>query len=228
MIVHTEAVVLKRFPFGETSMIARCLTREEGKVSIMIRGAKKKKPHYTSFFQPINYLDLIYHFKPKRDIQIAGKVSYQRIWGKYQNNLKHMSYGLALMEITDKAIINNDPHPDLFDELVSVLHKMDAQENKLNILFWYYEMKLLTLLGFKPDLSIEGASEAKFMDPGGSSNSRNILEALQTHSLDSIPDLSITAKDRKTVGAFLTGYMRYYFDYSGPLHSFEFMKKLNF
>ena len=228
MIVHTEAVVLKRFPFGETSIIARCLTREEGKVSVMVRGAKKKKPHYISFFQPINYLDLIYHFKPKRSIQITSKVTYQRIWSKYQNNLKHMSYGLALMEITDKATINNDPHPDLFDELVSVLHKMDTQENRLNILFWYYEMKLLTLLGFKPNLSTERIPEATFMDPDGSPNSRDILEALQNHSLNSIPDLSITAKDRKTVGAFLTGYIRYYFDYSGPLHSFEFMKKLNF
>ena len=227
MIVHTEAVVLKRFPFGETSMIARCFTRKEGKVSVMVRGAKKKKPHYISFFQPINYLDLIYHFKPKRSIQITSKVTYQRIWSKYQNNLKHMSYGLALMEITDKATINNDPHPDLFDELVSVLHKMDTQENRLNILFWYYEMKLLTLLGFKPDLSMERLPETKFMDPGGSPNSRNILEALQTYTLDTIPNLSITAKDRKAVGEFLTGYMRYYFDYSGPLHSFEFMKKLN-
>ncbi len=228
MIVHTEAVVLKRFPFGETSMIARCFTRKEGKVSVMVRGAKKKKPHYTSFFQPINYLDLIYHFKPKRSIQITSKVTYQRIWSKYQNNLKHMSYGLALMEITDKATINNDPHPDLFDELVSVLHKMDTQENRLNILFWYYEMRLLTLLGFKPNLSTDRIPEATFMNPDGSPNSRDILEALQNHSLDSIPDLSITAKDRKTVGAFLTGYMRYYFDYSGPLHSFEFMKKLSF
>ncbi len=227
MIVHTEAVVLKRFSFGDTSIIARCLTREEGKVSIMVRGAKRKKPHYISFFQPINYLNLIYHFKPKRDIQMAAKISYQRIWSKYQNNLKHMSYGLALMEITDKATINNDPHPELFDELISVLHKMDSQEDRLNILFWYYEMKLLTLLGFKPDLTIEGETEVKSMDPGGSPNSRNILETLQTHSLESIPDLSITAADRKTVGAFLTGYMRYYFDYSGPLHSFEFMKKLN-
>ena len=227
MIVHTEAVVLKRFPFGETSMIARCFTRKEGKVSVMVRGAKKKKPHYISFFQPINYLDLIYHFKPKRSIQITSKVTYQRIWSKYQNNLKHMSYGLALMEITDKATINNDPHPDLFDELVSVLHKMDTQENRLNILFWYYEMRLLTLLGFKPNLSTDRIPEATFMSPDGSPNSRDILEALQNHSLDSIPDLSITAKDRKTVGAFLTGYMRYYFDYSGPLHSFEFMKKLN-
>ena len=139
-----------------------------------------------------------------------------------------MSYGLALMEITDKATINNDPHPDLFDELVSVLHKMDTQENRLNILFWYYEMRLLTLLGFKPNLSTDRIPEATFMNPDGSPNSRDILEALQNHSLDSIPDLSITAKDRKTVGAFLTGYMRYYFDYSGPLHSFEFMKKLSF
>ena len=105
---------------------------------------------------------------------------------------------------------------------------MDSREDRLNILFWYYEMKLLTLLGFKPDLTIEGASEVTFMDPGGSPNSRNILETLQTHSLESIPDLSITAADRKTVGAFLIGYMRHYFDHSGPLHSLEFMKKLNF
>ncbi len=227
MIIHTEAVVLKRFPFGDTSMIARCLTREEGKVSIIIRGAKRKKPHYTSFFQPINYLDLIYHFSPKRDIQTATKVSYQRIWSKYQNNLKHMSYGLALMEITDKATINQDPHPELFDELVSVLHKMDTRENRLNILFWYYEMKLLTLLGFKPDLTKTGRFDGNFMDPGGSPNSRNILETLQSQSLESIPDYSITAKDRKTVGAYLTGYMQHCFDYSGPLRSFEFMKTLN-
>ena len=208
-------------------MIARCFTREEGKVSVIIRGAKRKKPHYTSFFQPINFLDLIYHFSPKRDIQTAAKVSYQRIWSKYQNNLKHMSYGLALMEITDKATVNQDPHPELFDELVSVLHKMDSRENRLNILFWYYEMKLLTLLGFKPDLTKTGGFDGNFMDPGGSPNSRNILETLQSQSLESIPDFSITATDRKTVGAYLLGYMQHCFDYSGPLRSFEFMKTLN-
>ena len=138
-----------------------------------------------------------------------------------------MSYGLALMEITDKATTSLDPHPELFDELVSVLHKMDSRDEQLNILFWYYEMKLLTLSGFKPDLTGDQNSEFKIIDPDGSPNSKNILETLQAHSLESMPDFSITAADRKIVGAFLTAYMRHYFEYSGPIHTFEFMKKLN-
>ena len=76
MIVKTPAIVLKRFPYGETSIIVRCFTREEGKVSIIIKGAKRKKNHYASFFQPINYLDLVYYYKPNRDIQTFSKVSF--------------------------------------------------------------------------------------------------------------------------------------------------------
>ena len=106
MIVKTSAIVLKRFPFGETSIIARCFTREEGKVNIIIKGAKRKKNHSSSFFQPINCLDMLYYFKPNRDIQTASKVSYNKIWSKFHANLKHMSYGMALMEITDKTTTN--------------------------------------------------------------------------------------------------------------------------
>ena len=228
MIIKTEAIVLKRFSYSDTSVIARCFTREHGKVSIMVRGAKRKKNNHTSFLQPINHLDMIYHFKPKRDIQTASKISYHQLWSKTQNNLKHISYGLALMEITDKAITSHDPHSELFNELISVLQKMDSQEHRLNIIFWYYEMKMLTLLGFKPDLNENNISHNGYNDPCGSSNSLNILKSLQTHTLESMPNLTISAEDRKTVGAYLSGNLRYHFDFNGPLHSFDFMRKLSF
>ena len=228
MIINTEAIVLKRFSYSDTSMIARCFTQEHGKISIMVRGAKRKKNNHTSFLQPINHLDLIYHFKSKRDIQTASKMSYHKLWSKFQNNLKHISYGLALMEITDKAITSHDPHPELFSELVSVLHKMDSQEHRLNIIFWYYEMKMLTLLGFKPDLNGNDFINNGYINPRGSPNSLNILKSLQTHSLESMPNLTVSVEDRKTVGGYLSGNLRYHFDFNGPLHSFNFMRKLKF
>ena len=228
MIVKTSAIVLKRFPFGETSIIARCFTREEGKVNVIIKGAKRKKNHSSSFFQPINCLDMLYYFKPNRDIQTASKVSYNKIWSKFHANLKHMSYGMALMEITDKTITNYDPHPELFDELFSVINKIDSQDDKLNIVFWYYEMRLLTLLGYQPNLNDDNQINFNLLNSQKSKNSLKILRTLQTHSLESIPDFNITKEDRNTVGTFLSENLRNHFDYSGPLHSFNFMKKIKF
>ena len=43
MIVNTSAIVLKTFPYGETSLISRCFTKEKGKVSFIIKGAQSKK-----------------------------------------------------------------------------------------------------------------------------------------------------------------------------------------
>ena len=43
MIMQTPAIVLKSFPHGETSIIARCFSRNYGKISLIIKGARTKK-----------------------------------------------------------------------------------------------------------------------------------------------------------------------------------------
>ena len=43
MIINTDAIVLKTFPYGETSLISRCFTKDKGKISFIIKGAKSKK-----------------------------------------------------------------------------------------------------------------------------------------------------------------------------------------
>ena len=43
MIINTDAIVLKTFSYGETSLISRCFTKHKGKISFIIKGAKSKK-----------------------------------------------------------------------------------------------------------------------------------------------------------------------------------------
>ena len=50
MIVNTSAIVLKTFPYGETSLISRCFTKEKGKVSFIIKGAQSKKKFDSGIF----------------------------------------------------------------------------------------------------------------------------------------------------------------------------------
>ena len=58
MIIDTSAIVLKTFPYGETSLISRCFTKERGKVSFIIKGARSKKNQIAPYFQPLSLFKL--------------------------------------------------------------------------------------------------------------------------------------------------------------------------
>ena len=80
MIVHTSAIVLKSFPYGDTSLIARCFSKDQGKISLIIKGARSKKKPKAAFFEPLSHVDLIYNYKPNRELQIVSKVSFINYW----------------------------------------------------------------------------------------------------------------------------------------------------
>ena len=51
MIINTDAIVLKTFSYGETSLISRCFTKGKGKISFIKKGAKLKKKSLSPYFK---------------------------------------------------------------------------------------------------------------------------------------------------------------------------------
>jgi DNA repair protein RecO (recombination protein O) len=88
MIVSSPAIVLKTFSYGETSLISRCFTKDKGKVSFIIKGAKSKKNLIAPYFQPLSYINIIFNENEKRELQIVSKVSFEKIWTKIPLSLK--------------------------------------------------------------------------------------------------------------------------------------------
>ena len=88
MIVHTPAIVLKSFPYGDTSIIARCFSQEKGKISLMIKGARSKRSPKSAQFQPLSYVDLIYNHKPNRNLHILSKVNFREFWSQILDDLR--------------------------------------------------------------------------------------------------------------------------------------------
>ena len=83
MIINTDAIVLKTFSYGETSLISRCFTKDKGKISFIIKGAKSKKNFISPYFQPLSFINIIYKENEKRELQIVSKVSFVQIWTQY-------------------------------------------------------------------------------------------------------------------------------------------------
>jgi len=226
MIIQSQAIVLKSFSYSNTSIIARCLTREKGKISVIVHGAKKKNSQKAAYFQPASYLDLVLYFKETREIQTISKVSFVQTWSHLQDDLKKIAYVLSVIELTDKTITDHDPHKELFDELVNVIQLFDIGDKRLNLAFWHFELKLLSLLGFKPDFEKRDFSGLTFPNPFAGPNSRELLNGLQRNFPDSLEDIPITKKDRAVISEYLTTCFQYHFEGLNQLKSFEVLKKV--
>lgn len=226
MIINTSAVVLRSFPYGETSIIARCYTRDHGKVSVIVKGARRKKSPMAAYFQSMNYLDIVYYYRETRSLQSVSKATFVEIWSDLSQDLKKIAYGLAVIELTEKTNTENDPHPELFDELVAVLKAFNSSELRLNLIFWYFQIKLLTILGFKPDFYQLEHGNVKFPNPFAGPNSRSILEDLNNNTIDSITNIIATSKDRKAISEYLTAFINYHFDGLDSLKSFSVLKQI--
>lgn len=232
MIVSTSAVILKRFPYGDTSIIARCFTKEYGKISVIARGARTKKSTKSAHLQPLSYLDLMFYYKPNRDLHTVSKTNFAERWPKIQEDMKKISYGMAILELTDKTLIIEDPHANLFEELIHVLRMVDTQPHRLNMVFWYYQLKLLEYLGFRPDLEADAFIQSTSSGLAKSDNALKIVTYLQSADISEsnfikeIESFLLPPNDRKAISKYITAHFRIHFEDFGELKALKVMRQI--
>ena len=213
MIVNTTALVLKTFPYGETSLISRCFTKEKGKISFIIKGAKSKKNLISPYFQPLSHIQIIYNEKESRELQVVSKVNFVNIWLKIPKSLKKMTLLQSVLEITDFTLEANDPHPRFFDILIDIINNFESNQFKENLIFWFYECELLSEMGFR--INIENI---EFQNQKIEGTSFIVLHQLLDKKIDQIKFDKVSQKDKKIISNYLYQQLCYHFD------GFEFLK----
>ena len=226
MITNSTAIVLKRFPYSETSVIARCFVRNLGKVSFMVYGAYRKKSPMGAYFQPINCLDLIFYFKENRDLQTVSKAAFSHPWSVIPTDLKKISYAMGMIELTDKCLSDHDPHPALYDELESALLKVENEDKQLNLVYWFYQYQLLKLLGFTPDFKQGELDFVPLPNPFASPNSKAVFENFQNGKSGIHQGLTVTTQDRKVISSYLNTCLGVHFENVQNLKSFQILREM--
>ena len=212
MIIQTSAIVLSSFPYGDNSLIAKCFSEDRGKIGIIIKGARNKKSSKVAHFQPLRYIDIIYNYKPTRELQVLSKVGFIEYWSNILNNLRSITLSMAILDMTEKAMLYDDPHPNLFLVLKKVLKDFNQNRYDQSVLFWFYECALLDNLGFRPNLKNNKMPGVILPDIQSGTNSLYILEKLFSGNIDKISMDSINNVDRKIISEYLWLLLKYHFD----------------
>ena len=126
----------------------------------------------------MSHLDLVFSHNKRRDLHIVSKASFASTYLNIHKHLKRIAYGMAIVELTEKTVIDEDPNKELFDELLKIIKVIDLEQMRLNLIYWYYQLRLLDLQGFKTDLTNNNLSGLDLPDPNKGPNSNHILSTL--------------------------------------------------
>jgi len=224
MIINTDAIVLKTFSYGETSLISRCFTKDKGKISFIIKGAKSKKNLVSPYFQPLSFINIIYKENEKRELQIVSKVSFVQIWTQIPLSLRKMSLSQSILEISDFTLEKNDPYPGLFNILIKTFQIFESGDIDENILFWNYECKVLSEMGFK--INIEDNSDSGLINLKTNDKIFNTIQKLINGNVSDINLDNMSLKNKKKISKFLYHKLCFYFEGFDRLKSFRVIKDI--
>ncbi len=152
--------VLHERPYRETSALLEVLTRDQGRIGVVVRGLRASKPRFQrGSLRPFQCLAL--------DLRLSGElaqlVAVETLGRPLHLQGDALRSGLYVNELLARMIERHDPHPEVFQRYAQLLTEIDHADG----LAWNlrrFERDLLAMLGFGLQLGQEVDSGAE-LDP---------------------------------------------------------------
>jgi DNA repair protein RecO (recombination protein O) len=149
-LYRIEAIVMHRSDVGEADRLLTVLSRERGKLRLNAKGARKvgsrKSGHVELFIRSRMLIA-----KGRGDIDIVSQVETLDAYRGLREDLTRSTYAHYAVELVDAFAEEGSEQPELFDLLADVLKWIEATNN-LPLTARFFEMQLLTLAGFQPQV----------------------------------------------------------------------------
>ncbi len=151
-LLETEALVLRTYNFGEADKIVVCLTRRTGLIRGVAKGCRKLKSRFGAALEPFTLAKITYYHKENQELVSLGQVEILESHFKLSSDPDTLA-GLAYM---GDLVIEFSPPYEANEKLFRMVKAcLDAVSNSppdLQVILRYFEVWLLKLEGYLPDI----------------------------------------------------------------------------
>ena len=155
---RAEGIVLKHNDYGEADRLLTIYTRQRGKVRPLAKGVRKVRSRKGGHLEPFTRVSL--QLAVGRNWYIVSQAEAQDTYSALRENLENVGYASYVVELLDKFTYEEEVNVPLFRLLAKTLERLNRGEESL-LVVRYYEIRLLDLLGFRPELQHCVVSEEK-------------------------------------------------------------------
>jgi DNA repair protein RecO (recombination protein O) len=148
---RTQAIILKRRDFGEADRLLTILTPDHGKIDVVAKGARKPTSHKTGHVELFTRADMLIH--SGRELGIVAQAEMVAPNLPIREDLGRGAYASYCAELLDRFTAQGDEdYSDLFTLLDDTLERL-CIDNDPRLSVRYYEIRLLDVVGFRPELN---------------------------------------------------------------------------
>tara|TARA_Y100000590_G_scaffold468976_1_gene654207 strand:- start:2662 stop:3405 length:744 start_codon:yes stop_codon:yes gene_type:complete len=155
LICNTKAIVLNQKKYSDTSLICNLYSENFGKISLIAKGARAIKNPAGALLEPLNHIDLVYYYKPKRNIQLLKEGTIIKKHYNISNNYNKTLYALTISDIINFISYHDSPCNIIYRLLKSSLYYINiTNANYLIYYYLFFKLQLLIYLGYQPSLNL--------------------------------------------------------------------------
>jgi DNA repair protein RecO (recombination protein O) len=244
-VYRTEAIVLRRTDFGEADRLLTAFTPERGKLRLIAKGARKpssRKSGHVELFSHGQFMVAV-----GRNLDIITQAETLEPYLPLREDLLRTTYAYYVAELADAFTAEQDENRPLFELLKDAFGWVCAADD-LPLAARYYELHLLGLAGYQPQLFVCGGCKKRLepevnylsaadgsvfcrkcgYDRLGTSeisvNALKVLRFLQTREWDTCRLLRLSPASHAEVEQVMGGYITYHLE--RRLKSVDFIHQL--
>ena len=232
-VYRTEAIVLRRSDFGEADRLLTVFTPERGKLRLVAKGARKptsRKSGHLELFSRGHFLVAV-----GRELDIITQAETLEPFLPLREDLMRTTYAYYVAELADAFTAERDENRPLFDLLEDAFGWLCAAAD-LALVARYYELHLLGLVGYQPQLFVCGGCkeqlepEVNYLSAAEGSvfcrkcgydrvgtvelsvNALKVLRFLQTREWDTCRLLRLSAASHAEIERTMNQYITYHLE----------------
>ena len=146
---RVEAIVLRHTDWGEADRLLWLFTREIGKVKVVAKGVRKPRSRKAGHLEPFTRVDL--QLAHGRDLLIVTQAEAKEAYQSLREDLVRMGYASYIIELLDRFTYEEGENIGLYRLLSETLRRVNDEADPA-FAVRYYEVRLLDLVGFRPQL----------------------------------------------------------------------------
>ncbi len=208
-----RGIIIRENISGEADKFLTIFTKDRGKISVFAKGARNTKSKFLASSSLFTYADFIIRTATKTPTLISADVieSFYNI----RNDLLAAAYASYFTEFIDKTIIENVVDNNALLLLLKALQRMSKESSEPRIIGLVFQIRLLDILGYKPDGKILSSL---------SETSRSAAEYMLSSPLSTVFNIKINTEYIAELEYFIEKYIEYYINIS--FKSYKIIKTL--
>lgn len=150
MPIHkTEAIILRRMDFRETSLIVDLYTRDFGKLSGLLKGIRAEPKKFASPVEVSSHNEVIFYKKTGTSLHLVSSCDLRDNFFNIRKSLAKAGMMGIMMELIASVMQPEDKNEEVFNLALECLKELELTNTPEKVMT-IFKIKMLALSGFKP------------------------------------------------------------------------------